>query len=100
MCTAVRSDHPERACSFQPHCDHRSYVRAGVSAISILTDGRHFQGSLEHLRNVKEEMLGGRWRGDPVPLLRKDFIFHPYQLYEARAAGADAILLIAAVLAD
>jgi indole-3-glycerol phosphate synthase len=87
----------------------RTYVRAGASAISILTDARHFQGSLEHLRNVKEEMLAGHFRapdrgGAPssgaVPLLRKDFIFDPYQIYEARAAGADALLLIAAVLAD
>jgi indole-3-glycerol phosphate synthase len=87
----------------------RTYVRAGASAVSILTDGRHFQGSLEHLRDVKEAMLAGEFRGDDrgktpssraVPILRKDFIFHPYQLYEARAAGADALLLIAAVLAD
>ena len=68
------------------------YVKAGASAISVLTDSRHFQGSLEHLRDVKEAVK--------VPVLRKDFIFHPYQVYEARAAGADALLLITAVLAN
>jgi indole-3-glycerol phosphate synthase len=73
----------------------KSYARAGAGGISVLTDGRHFQGSLAHLRDVKDAVMP---RG--VPVLRKDFIFHPYQVYEARAAGADAILLIAAILGD
>jgi indole-3-glycerol phosphate synthase len=72
----------------------KTYVRAGAKAISVLTDGRHFQGSLEDLRNVKELV------GSEVPVLRKDFIFHPYQVYEARVAGADALLLIVSVLGD
>ncbi|NJN54441.1 MAG: indole-3-glycerol phosphate synthase TrpC [Anaerolineae bacterium] len=72
----------------------RDYVKAGAQAISVLTDGRHFQGSLAHLRDVKEAV------GAKTAVLRKDFIFHPYQVYEARAAGADAILLIAAVLGE
>jgi indole-3-glycerol phosphate synthase len=72
----------------------QTYVKAGAKAISVLTDGRHFQGSLEHLRDVKTAV------GPKVPVLRKDFIFHPYQVYEGRAAGADAVLLIAAVLSD
>lgn len=84
-----------------------TYTRAGARAISVLTDGRHFQGSLEHLRDVKEALsdlnpivIG---KSDPrlkigLPVLRKDFIFHPYQVYEARVAGADAVLLIAAIL--
>ncbi len=71
----------------------RTYARAGARAISVLTDGRHFQGSLEDLRDVKETVQS-------IPVLRKDFIFDPYQVYEARAAGADAILLITAVLSD
>lgn len=75
----------------------RMYVQAGASAISVLTDKRHFQGTLDDLRNVKEATASGK-RG--VPILRKDFVFHPYQVYEARVAGADAILLIAAVLGD
>jgi indole-3-glycerol phosphate synthase len=72
----------------------KTYVEAGARAISVLTDARHFQGSLADLRDVKEAL------GRRAPVLRKDFIFHPYQIYEARAAGADAILLIAAVLSD
>jgi indole-3-glycerol phosphate synthase len=76
-----------------------TYVKAGSQAISVLTDARHFQGSLEHLRDVKSSMLTlASVTGRKVPVLRKDFIFDPYQLHEARAAGADAILLIAAVL--
>jgi indole-3-glycerol phosphate synthase len=70
----------------------RTYEKAGAQAISVLTDARHFQGLLTHLRDVREAVR--------LPVLRKDFIFHPYQLYEARVAGADAILLIAAVLSD
>lgn len=81
-----------------PHYDAvklaKIYVKAGARAISVLTDGRHFQGSLEDLRDVKEAV------GHKVPILRKDFIFHPYQIYEARAAGADAVLLIVSVLGD
>ena len=71
------------------------YAKAGASAISVLTDGRHFQGSLADLRDVKEAVVKKK-----VPVLRKDFIFDPYQVYEARVAGADALLLIAAVLSD
>ena len=73
----------------------KTYMQAGAKAISVLTDGRHFQGSLEDLRDVKEVV-----KKKNVPVLRKDFTFHPYHIYEARAAGADAILLIASVLGD
>jgi len=68
------------------------YEKAGARAVSVLTDTRHFQGTLAHLRDAREAVR--------VPVLRKDFLFHPYQLYEARVAGADAVLLIAAVLSD
>lgn len=71
----------------------RTYKKAGAVAISVLTDAPHFQGSLEHLRDVKDAL-------PETPVLRKDFIFHPYQVYEARAAGADAILLMASILGE
>ena len=73
----------------------KEYAKAGASAISVLTDARHFQGSLADLRDVKETVAKKK-----VPVLRKDFIFDPYQVYEARVAGADALLLIASVLSD
>jgi indole-3-glycerol phosphate synthase len=68
------------------------YRDAGATAISVLTDEKHFQGSLEHLRAVREALPDG------PSLLRKDFLFEEYQLYEARSSGADAILLITAIL--
>jgi indole-3-glycerol phosphate synthase len=72
------------------------YAENGAAAISVLTDERFFGGSLDHLRAVAEAQ-GGRAQG--LPLLRKDFICDLYQVYQARAAGADAILLIVAALA-
>jgi len=68
----------------------RQYADAGADALSVLTDKTYFQGDLEHLRSVREAV--------DLPVMRKDFIIDPYQVYEARAAGADAILLIAAAL--
>ena len=68
----------------------RAYHGAGAAAISCLTDERYFRGSLDYLARIK--------RAVPLPVLRKDFIIDRYQVYEARAAGADAILLIAECL--
>ncbi len=68
-----------------------TYASAGASAISVLTDS-HFQGEVAHLTEVKGAL------GQTTPLLRKDFVFDPYQVYQSRAAGADAILLIVAML--
>ncbi len=72
-----------------------SYADNGAAAISVLTEARHFQGSLDHLLAIRGALAG---RG--IPLLRKDFIFAPYQIYESRAYGADSLLLIAAILSD
>ncbi len=82
---------------FDPARLARTYVENGAAAISVLTDARFFQGKLEHLTRAKETLaqLGAR-----VPVLRKDFILDPYQIWEARVAGADAVLLIIAVLSD
>jgi indole-3-glycerol phosphate synthase len=77
---------------FDPVALARSYAAAGAAAVSVLTDEPHFQGSLDHLAAVRSALPDG------PPLLRKDFLFDPYQLHEARARGADAILLIAAIL--
>ena len=71
-----------------------SYVANGAAVISVITNVDHFQGSLEHLEAVTLAAHPHR-----VPVLRKDFIFDPYQVYESRAHGADAILLIVAILA-
>lgn len=69
-----------------------SYQTGGASAISVLTEQRRFGGSLDDLRDVRAAV--------DVPVLRKDFIADPYQVFEARAAGADLVLLMATVLAQ
>ncbi|MCA9190785.1 MAG: indole-3-glycerol phosphate synthase TrpC [Planctomycetales bacterium] len=68
----------------------RAYASAGASCISVLTDESYFQGALQYLTDIRSSV--------DVPLLRKDFIVHPYQIFEARVAGADAVLLIAECL--
>jgi indole-3-glycerol phosphate synthase len=70
----------------------RVYETNGAAAISVLTDQHFFQGNLEHLRAVRQN--------SQLPVLRKDFILDRYQIHEARAAGADAVLLIVAALGD
>ncbi|GAB4210563.1 MAG: indole-3-glycerol phosphate synthase TrpC [Roseiflexaceae bacterium] len=81
---------------FDPQALAHTYAEAGAAAISVLTDVRFFQGSLKFLDGIRQAQHDGR----PVPLLRKDFIVDPYQVYEARAYGADALLLIVAALDD
>jgi indole-3-glycerol phosphate synthase len=77
---------------FDPVAIALTYQRHGASCISVLTDGPFFQGSLDDLRRVRAAV--------DLPVLRKDFILDTYQLLEARAAGADAVLLIAECLDD
>lgn len=75
---------------FDPVAIARAYAAAGADALSILTDEQYFQGSLAYLHQVRDVVK--------LPVLRKDFIIDPWQVYESRAFGADAILLIAECL--
>jgi indole-3-glycerol phosphate synthase len=77
---------------FDPVAIAREYARYGASAISVLTDEHFFQGHLDYLRQIKAAVN--------VPVLRKEFVLDEYQVIEARVAGADAVLLIAACLED
>lgn len=77
---------------FNPVDIARGYDAAGALAVSVLTEEDFFQGSLAHMQAVRESIS--------KPVLRKDFVFDPYQLFEARAAGADLFLLIMAMLSD
>ena len=77
---------------FNPENIAICYERLGASCISVLTDKRFFQGSYEILENVR--------KSTNLPLLCKDFIISAYQIYKARVSGADAILLIVAILSD
>ena len=67
-----------------------TYEMNGAKALSVLTEKRYFMGDLDYIRAIRPKVC--------LPILRKDFIFDEYQVYEARAAGADALLLIAAIL--
>lgn len=96
----VKRASPSRGvlCSdFDPVRLAMAYATNGAAAISVLTDNRFFQGKLEDLAEVKRLLLRLQLA---IPILRKDFIFDPYQVVEARAVGADALLLIVVALAD
>ncbi|HEU4527620.1 MAG TPA: indole-3-glycerol phosphate synthase TrpC [Actinomycetota bacterium] len=81
-----------RIAEAEPAAQARAYEAAGAAAVSVLTEPRHFDGSLADLRAVH--------LATSLPVLRKDFLVHPAQLMEARVGGADAVLLIVAALSD
>jgi indole-3-glycerol phosphate synthase len=85
--------------SLEPLSRARTYALGGAAAISVLTETKSFLGSLDHITTIRVG-VDRYYPGLRPPLLRKDFLFDPYHLYEARAAGADAVLLIAAILPD
>jgi indole-3-glycerol phosphate synthase len=75
---------------FDPVAIAQTYKKCGADAVSVLTDEKYFQGRLEYIEQIRQII--------DLPILRKDFIIDLWQVYESRAAGADAILLIAEVL--
>ena len=77
---------------FDPVAIARTYEQGGATCLSVLTDSKFFQGSYENLSLVRQAVS--------LPLLCKEFILYPYQIYYARSQGADAVLLIAAILSD
>jgi len=77
---------------FDPVKIAQAYEQSGATCISVLTDRKFFQGSFDNLRKIRQSVT--------LPLLCKEFVIDPYQIYLARAAGADAVLLIAAILPD
>ncbi|MEH2353317.1 indole-3-glycerol phosphate synthase TrpC [Nostoc sp.] len=91
----VKKASPSRGvirADFDPVAVAQAYERGGAACLSVLTDHKFFQGSFDNLRNVRSQVA--------LPLLCKEFIINSYQIYLARTAGADAVLLIAAILSD
>ncbi|WP_413173855.1 indole-3-glycerol phosphate synthase TrpC [Anabaena azotica] len=95
LITEVKRSLPHQdiiSLDFDPLSIAKSYERGGATCISVVTDQKFFQGGFDHLRTIRHRIA--------LPLLCKDFILDPCQIYLARSAGADAVLLIAAILTD
>lgn len=93
--TEVKKASPSKGvirADFDPVAIARSYEAGGATCLSVLTDSEFFQGSFDYLTQIRQAV--------DLPLLCKEFIIYPYQIYKAKIAGADAILLIAAILSD
>ena len=93
--TEVKKSSPSKGIireDFDPVSLARIYEKSGASAISVLTDEPFFKGHLSYLNDIAQQIT--------IPILQKDFIINPYQIAEAKAFGADAILLIARILSD
>ncbi|MBD2447483.1 indole-3-glycerol phosphate synthase TrpC [Nostoc sp. FACHB-152] len=91
----VKKASPSRGvirADFDPIAIAQAYEKGGAACLSVLTDQKFFQGSFDNLRKVRSQVS--------LPLLCKEFVIDPYQIYLARTAGADAVLLIAAILSD
>lgn len=91
----VKKASPSRGvlrADFDPVAIAQAYEQGGAACLSVLTDSKFFQGSFDNLRNIRQQVT--------LPLLCKEFIIDIYQIYYARLAGADAVLLIAAILSD
>lgn len=91
----VKKASPSRGvlrADFDPVAIAQAYEQGGAACLSVLTDSKFFQGSFDNLRNIRQKVK--------LPLLCKEFIIDLYQIYYARVAGADAVLLIAAILSD
>lgn len=91
----VKKASPSRGiirADFDPVAIAQAYERGGAACLSVLTDEKFFQGGFDNLRRVRSQVA--------LPLLCKEFIINSYQIYLARTAGADAVLLIAAILSD